>query len=88
MQNRFKLDKMSKFRLITKSDQNNQLHHPLKSQSFWVINRLVENDVMTYDIITVLKAHKWQKWKSTFPTYPCHEICKGEAVGVKSYKYT
>ena len=35
-----------------------------------------------------LKAHNWQKWKSTFPTYPCHESYEEETVGVKSCSYT
>ena len=35
-----------------------------------------------------LTAHNWQKWKSTFPTYPCHDIYREEAVDVKSYHCT
>ena len=42
-----------------------------------------------------LRLHKWlyprtnwQKWKSTFLTCPCHEIYRGEAVGLKSSNYT
>ena len=35
-----------------------------------------------------LTVHNWQKWKSTFPTCPCHEIYSEEAVCVKSYNYT
>ena len=34
-------------------------------------------------------AHNWQKWKKkTFLSYPCHEICRVEAVGLKIYSYT
>ena len=35
-----------------------------------------------------LMAHNWQKWKSTFPTCPCHRIYRVEAVGLKSSNYT
>ena len=30
-----------------------------------------------------LTAHNWQKWKRVFLTYPCHEIYRDEAVGLK-----
>ena len=30
----------------------------------------------------------WQKWKRVFLTCPCHKICRDEAVGLKSCKYT
>ena len=32
-------------------------------------------------------AHNWQKWKSTFHTYHCHEIYREEAVGLKENAY-
>ena len=35
-----------------------------------------------------LTAHNWQKWKRVFLTCPCHKIYRGEAVGLKSCKYT
>ena len=35
-----------------------------------------------------LMAHNWQKWKRVFLTCPCHKIYRGEAVGLKSRKYT
>ena len=35
----------------------------------------------------LLKAHSWQKWKSTFLTCPCYEIYRVEAVGLKNYNY-
>ena len=34
-----------------------------------------------------LTAHNWQKWKSIFPTRPCHEIYREEAGGVQKYNY-
>ena len=37
---------------------------------------------------SVLTAHNWQKWKRVFLTCSCHKICRDEAVGLKSYKYT
>ena len=36
----------------------------------------------------MLKAHNWQKWKSTLLTCHCHEIYREEAVGLKSSNYT
>ena len=30
-----------------------------------------------------LTAHNWQKWKRVLLTYPCHEIYRDEAVGLK-----
>ena len=35
-----------------------------------------------------LTAHNRQKWKRVFLTCPCHKIYRGEAVGLKSCKYT
>ena len=35
-----------------------------------------------------LTAHNWQKWKRVLLTCPCHKICRDEAVGLKSCKYT
>ena len=38
-----------------------------------------------------LTAHNWQKWKKkkrVFLTWPCHEIYRDDAVGLKSCKYT
>ena len=35
-----------------------------------------------------LTAHNWQKWKRVFLTFPCHEIYRDKAVGLKSCKYT
>ena len=37
---------------------------------------------------SVLTAHNWQKWKRVFLTCSCHKICRDEAVGLKSCKYT
>ena len=37
---------------------------------------------------SILTAHNWQKWKSTFITCQCHEIYMEEAVGLKSSNYT
>ena len=34
------------------------------------------------------KLNKWRKWKSTFLTYPCHDMYRVEAVGLKSSNYT
>ena len=35
-----------------------------------------------------LTGGNWQKWKRVFLTYPCHEIDRDEAVGLKSCKNT
>ena len=40
------------------------------------------------NLYTPLTAHNWQKWKSTFLTCPCHEICRVEAVGLNNSNYT
>ena len=32
---------------------------------------------------SVLMAHNWQKWRSTFLTCACHEIYRDEGVGLK-----
>ena len=37
---------------------------------------------------SILTAHNWQKWKSTFLTCPCHKIYRVDAVGLKSSNYT
>ena len=39
-------------------------------------------------IYWTLTAHNCQKWKRVFLTCPCHKIYRGEAVGLKSSKYT
>ena len=36
----------------------------------------------------ILTGGNWQKWKRVFPTCPCHNIYRDEAVGLKSCKYT
>ena len=36
----------------------------------------------------VLTGGNWQKWKRVLLTRPCHEICRDEAVGLKSRKNT
>ena len=42
-----------------------------------------------YCIGNTLTAHNWQKWKSTFLTCPCHEICREEGlVGLTNSNYT
>ena len=33
-----------------------------------------------------LTAHNWQKWKSRFLKYPCHAICRVEAVDLPFFK--
>ena len=38
--------------------------------------------------VNVLTAHNWQKWKSTFLTWPCHKIYREEEAGLESYNYT
>ena len=40
-----------------------------------------------YSQNAVLTAHNWQKWKRVFLTWPCHEIYRDEAVGLKSDIY-
>ena len=41
-----------------------------------------------FDFLWHLTDGNWQKWKRVFLTCPCHEIYRGEAVGLKSCKNT
>ena len=50
-------------------------------------NRVWITHPFDYESIA-LTAHNWQKWKRVFLTYPCRKICRDEAVGLKSCKYT
>ena len=51
MWNRFKLYKMSKFGLIATKWSKKSITLPFEILKFWVINHLVENDIITYDVI-------------------------------------
>ena len=62
---------------------------PIKMHPFclglYFRNKLIK---MNNYFIKPLTTYNWQKWKRVFPTCPCHEIYKDDAVCLKSYKYT
>ena len=55
-------------------------------QLLWISIRV--NDELYWKCCMLLTAHNWQKWKRVFLACPCHKIYRGEAVCLKSCKYT
>ena len=54
------------------------------SDIFTKLYSMQQNVLQWYSLTT----HNWQKWKRVFLTCPCQKIYRGEAVGLKSCKYT
>ena len=79
------------FNIFSQTDSHGCLNNPLK----WNKNHRPPNSCPVIPSLgscegqcVHLTAHNWQKWNSTFLTYPYHKIYRVEAVGLKSSSYT
>ena len=75
-------------RIFVRPGDHSKLGASVLQLKIWSVNSTFSMTSAILVIHNELTAHNWQKWKRVFLTCPCRTIYRGEAVGLKSCKYT